>query len=313
MAEEGEIYSLMPNFLNSFLRIFVISLNAMVPITLAATGEIIGEKSGVINIGLEGIQLTSAFTSALGAELTGSPYVGLLVGILTGLAIGVIHGIITVYLKGNQIISGVGINLLGGGLIAFGLIAAWQTPGHHVVSKLTRMPAIQTHYGGISYITLLTVLLALITYYLLNRTKLGLTIQATGEHPRAADVSGVSVEKIRFLSTAIGASLAGLGGAFLCLDWFGVVTKDLAAGRGFIALATVVFSNLNPLLALLGGFIFGFFDSLGVWVSSSSAIKQAVPWQVILMLPYLVTLIAVAGVIGRADFPSKLGEPYRRE
>lgn len=295
------------------LRILIISLNAMVPITLAAVGEIIGEKSGVINIGLEGILLISAFSSAVIAEATMNPYLGLLFGLVTGLCIGVIHGLISVYMKGDQIISGVGINLFGGGLMAFGLIAVWNTPGHHVISDTVRMPAIRTPFGSISYITLFTILVAICIYYMLNRTKLGLKIQITGEHPRAADVAGVNVERVRFLSTIAGATLAGLGGAFLGLDWFGVLTKEIAAGRGFIALATVVFSKLNPLLALVGGLIFGFFDSLGVWVSSSPGIKQILPWQIILMLPYLVTLLAVAGAIGRARFPSELGKPYKRE
>lgn len=300
-------------FFTSFLRILVISLNAMVPITLAAVGEIIGERSGVIDIGLEGILLISAFTGAISAQATGSPYVGLLAGIVTGFVIGALHGFISVYLKGDQVISGVGINLFGGGLIAFGLIAVWQTPGHHIVPASARMPKIGTPFGGISYITILTLIIVFSVYYLVTNTKLGLKINICGEHPRAADVAGVNVERVRFFSTIAGATLAGLGGAFMSLDWFGVLTKELAAGRGFIALATVVFSKLNPLLALLGGFIFGFFDSLGVWVSSAPGIKKYVPWQFILMTPYIVTLLAVAGAIGRARFPSKLGEPYERE
>lgn len=297
----------------SFLKILVISLDAMVPITLAAAGEIIGERAGVIDIGLEGILLISAFTGALAAQSTGSPYIGLLAGLAAGLLIGMLHGFISVYLKGDQVISGVGINLLGGGLIAFGLIAVWKTPGHHVIPTTARMPEIGTPFGGISYLTILTFLIVFLIYYMLTRTKLGLKINITGEHPRAADVAGINVERVRYFSTVIGAALAGLGGAFMGLDWFGVLTEEIAAGRGFIALATVVFSGLNPLIALLGGFIFGFFDSLGVWISSAPGIKEVIPWQFIRMTPYIVTLLAVAGAIGRAKFPSKLGEPYRRE
>lgn len=300
-------------FFPSLASILVISLNAMVPITLAAVGEIIGERAGVIDIGLEGIFLISSFTGTIGAQSTGSPYVGLFVGLLTGLLIGGLHGFLSVYLKGDQVISGVGINLFGGGLIAFGLIAVWDTPGYHRIPTMVKMPSIRTPYGGISYITILTLVIVVGVYYMLTYTKLGLKIDITGEHPRAADVAGIDVELVRFLSTLSGAALAGLGGAFMSLDWFGVLTKDIAAGRGFIALATVVFSKLNPLLALLGGFIFGFFDSLSVWVSSSPGIKEAIPWQFIAMTPYIVTLLAVAGAIGRARFPSKLGDPYYRE
>lgn len=296
-----------------FIQIGVIALSAMVPITLAATGEIIGERAGVINIGLEGILLISAIIGAWTAEVSGTPFVGLLSGIGVGLLLGMIHGLVSVYWKGDHIISGVGINLLGAGVISFGLIAIWGVPGQHVVPNAARMIDIPTPYGGISYITILTIVLAIAVYWLLYRTKLGVRIGVIGEHPRAADVAGVDVEATRFWATAVGASFAGLGGAFMSLDWFGVLTNELAAGRGFIGLATVVFSKLNPLLAIVGGLIFGFFDSLAVWVSNSSELKEVLPWQFIRTLPYVVTLLAVAGAIGRARFPGKLGQPYYRE
>jgi len=114
-------------------------------------------------------------------------------------------------------------------------------------------------------------------------------------------------------STAAGASLAGLAGAYISVDWLGSVTKEISAGRGFIALATVVFSGLNPLLALLGGFIFGFFDNLAVWVSTMPAVQEFIPWQFVSMAPYVVTLLVVAGVIGRTRFPAAMGIPYERE
>ncbi len=295
------------------LQILIISLSAMVPIALAAIGEIFGERAGVINIGLEGILLSSALISVFVAETASSPWVGLLAGVGVGVALGMLHGLVCVYLRGDHIISGVGINLLGAGLISYGLIAIWNVPGQHVVPEAARMAAIPTPYGGISYLTILTILLAIVAYYVINRTKLGVRISIVGEHPRAADVAGVNVEATRFWATTLGSALAGLGGAFMALDWFGVLVNELAAGRGFIALATVVFSKLNPLLALVGGLIFGFFDSLSVWVSSSSEIKRVVPSQLINTLPYVVTLLVVAGAIGRARFPSKLGQPYRRE
>jgi len=295
-------------------QVGVIALSAMVPITLAATGEIIGERAGVINIGLEGILLISAIIGAWTAEVSGIPMVGLLSGVGVGLLLGMVHGLISVYWKGDHIISGVGINLLGAGLISFGLIAIWGVPGQHVVPEGARVqPLISTNLGGISPITILAIALAVGVYWLLYRTKLGVRIGVIGEHPRAADVAGVNVEASRFWATAIGASFAGLGGAFMSLDWFGVLTNELAAGRGFIGLATVVFSKLNPLLAIVGGLIFGFFDSLAVWVSNSSDLKEQMPWQFIRTLPYVVTLLAVAGAIGRARFPSKLGQPYFRE
>ena len=148
---------------------------------------------------------------------------------------------------------------------------------------------------------------------MLFRTKLGLKIRAVGENPQAADVAGINIYLVRFFSTAIGASLAGLAGAYISVDWIGSVTKGISAGRGFIALATVVFSGLNPLLVLLGGFIFGFFDNLAVWVSTMPAVQSVIPWQLVSMAPYIVTLLIVAGVIGRVRFPAAMGIPYERE
>jgi len=292
-------------------EIFLGSLQAMVPITLAVTGEIIGESAGLFNIGLEGIILASALTGALGAGM-GGPVVGLLVGLGTGIGFGLIFGLASTYLKGSQLITGVGINLFAGGLVAFWLIHL-GVPGHHSVPRECQVPGIATPVGPLSPLILVTILLPILTYVLLFKTKLGLKIRAIGENPQAADISGINVWVVRLLSTTAGAALAGLGGAYISVDWMGSVTKEISAGRGFIALATVVFSGLNPLLALGGGFIFGFFDNLSVWISTMPQIQKVIPWQFVAMSPYIVTILVVAGFIGRARFPKAMGKPYIRE
>jgi len=294
-----------------FWSLFFISLHAMVPITLTAAGEVIGETAGLFNIGLEGILLLSAFTGALGAE-SGGAVVGLLIGIGTGVAVGLVFGLINVYWKGNQLITGVGINLFALGFVAFGL-QVLGTPGFHTVPRSCQVSPIRTPVGGLSPIILVALVVPFIIHFVLSRTQLGLRIKAVGENPEAADVAGIRVELIRLLSTTVGAALAGLAGAYMSVSWLGSVTKEIAAGRGFIALATVVFSGLNPLLTLVGGFIFGFFDSLAIWISNLPGIKEVVPWQFVAMIPYVVTLLVVAGVIGRVRFPKALGVPYRRE
>ena len=291
--------------------IFVGSLYAMVPITLTATGEVIGESAGLFNIGLEGIILMSAMTGALGAD-AGGPIVGLLIGVATGAAIGLVFGSICTYFKGVQLIAGVGINLFAAGLVAFWLIDL-GVPGHHAVADEGQMVAISTPFGDLSPMILVAVGLPFLVYVLLYRTKLGLKIRAAGESPQAADVAGINVHRLRLLSTVAGASLAGLAGAYISVDWMGSVTKQISAGRGFIALATVVFSGLNPMLVLLGGFIFGFFDNLAVWVATMPAVQKVIPWQFVSMAPYVVTLLVVAGVIGRVRFPEAMGIPYERE
>jgi ABC-type uncharacterized transport system permease subunit len=287
------------------------SLHAMVPITLTASGEVIGESAGLFNIGLEGIILVSAMTGALGAE-AGGPAVGLMVGLGTGFIIGLIFGGVCTYFKGVQLVAGVGINLFAAGLVAFWLIHL-GVPGHHAVAAEHQLVNIATPFGDFSPMILVAVALPVFLYVLLFRTKLGLKIRAVGENPQAADVAGIKIHLLRLLATAAGASLAGLAGAYISIDWLGSVTKEISAGRGFIALATVVFSGLNPLLVLLGGFIFGFFDNLAVWVATMPTIKKFIPWQFIAMAPYAVTLLVVAGVIGRAKFPAAIGIPYERE
>ena len=292
--------------------IFFISLHAMVPITLAAIGETIEESAGLFNIGLEGMLLISALTGALGAEYTGSAVGGLLVGLSTGAVLGLVFGVINTYWKGDQLITGVGINLFALGFVAFMLVNL-GAPGFHTVPRDVQIKLIPLGVGALSPLVLVTVAMAFVVYWLLHRTQLGIRIKAVGENPAAADVAGISVNAVR-LGTAIAAgALVGLAGAYLSVDWFGAVTKEVSAGRGFIALATVVFSGLNPLLALVGGFIFGFFDGFATWVATYPKIKEIIPWQFVAMAPYIVTLLVVAGVIGRVRFPKALGTPYFRE
>ena len=290
----------------SLLRI---ALHAMVPITLTAVGEIVGETAGLFNIGLEGILLISAFAGALSAE-AGGPVVGLLVGMGVGAVIGLVFAVINTYWKGTQMITGIGINLFAMGLVAFGLIQL-GAPGFHAVPRAAQVIKWKTAMGAMSPIILIALVMPFFIHWFIKRTRAGLILKAAGEMPEAADVAGINVNKVRLLAATFGAALAGLGGAYMSIAWIGSVTKDLSAGRGFIALATVVFSGLNPLLALLGGFIFGFFQGLAEWVKTLPS--KPIPSQFVSMLPYIVTLLVVSGAIGRVRFPKALGEPYKRE
>ncbi len=292
--------------------ILFISLHAMVPITLAAIGETIEEAAGLFNIGLERILLLNALTGALGAEMSGSATVGLLAGLSTGALIGGLFGFISTYWRGSQLISGVGINLFAFGFVAFMLINL-GAPGFHSVPRDVQVKMISLGVGSLSPLVFVTVGLAIAVYWMLRRTQLGIRIRSVGENPAAADVAGINVNALRLATALAAGAFAGLAGAYLSVDWLGAVTKELTAGRGFIALATVVFSGLNPLLALFGGFVFGFFDGFATWVSTYPKIKDVIPWQFVAMAPYIVTLLVVAGAIGRVRFPAALGVPYRRE
>jgi len=289
-----------------------LALMAMTPITLAAVGEILAERAGVVNIGLEGILVISAFTAVVGTKATHNVWIGLLTGILTGIVLGLIHGGLSIYLKGDQIISPVGINLFGLGIVGFGIVSLWGGPLQ--LSRPLQVPHIFVPFlGKISPISILMFLLVFFTWWLLFRTDLGLKIRSLGIKPVSGDVMGLNVKKLRLMAVIYGASLCGLGGAFLSLDWTHTITRTLPAGRGFIALAIVVFAKLNPLLALLGGFIFGFFDALAIWISNIPAMANIIPYQFLRMIPYISTLIILAGAIGEAKFPKEIGKPYYRE
>ncbi len=294
---------------SDLLSLVRIALHAMVPLTLTAVGEIVGETAGLFNIGLEGILLMSAFVGALGAR-AGGPYVGLLVGMGVGAITSLIFAVINTYWKGTQMVTGIGINLFAMGFVAFGLIQL-GAPGFHQVARADQLIKWRTGMGAMSPMILAALLAPLLIHFFLKRTRAGLMLKAAGEAPEAADVAGLNVNRIRLAAAVFGGALAGLAGAYMSVAWIGSVTKDLSAGRGFISLAVVVFSGLNPLLALLGGVIFGFFQALAEWVKTLP--QKPVPAEFVSMLPYIITLLVVSGAIGRVRFPKALGVPYKRE
>ena len=175
------------------------------------------------------------------------------------------------------------------------------------------VPPMFTFFGRLSPVTIVAVVIAVLAHILLHKTVLGFRIRAAGEKPEAADVAGVRVDLIRILTSTLGGALCGLGGAFMPLGWFGGIVKEISAGRGFIALACVVFSGLEPLLALAAAFIFGFAEGFGYSVAITPGVKEVIPFYFVNMLPYITTLLVVTLVIGRRRFPAASGQPYTRE
>jgi simple sugar transport system permease protein len=289
------------------------SLLAMTPLALAAMGEAINEKGGLVNIGLEGIFLISAAIGVYAAEVTGSGWVGLLAGLAVGAFIGLVFGVLSVYGKADQIIVGIGINIFAIGFIPYFILAIWGVPGIHIPPKEVLIEPIRTPLLNVSHVTLLAVALAVVLSYMIKRTPLGLRIRAAGEAPEALDAAGVSIARTRIFGAVVSGALTGLGGAFMPLAWFGGIVKDISAGRGFIALAVLVASGLDPLRALGFAFLFGFAEGLAYVVAITPGIKEAVPYHLVLMIPYVITLIVVAIFIGKASFPKSIGKPYRRE
>jgi len=288
-------------------------LLAMTPIALTAVGECINEKSGVVNIGLEGILLISSVTGVYGAELFGNGVLGLMVGALTGAFIGFVFGVVSVYGRADQVVAGMGINIFALGFIQYLLMSIWGFPGIHLVQKKLMVRPLYTPIGQLSVVTIFAIIAAGLAHVFLYKTVLGFRIRATGESPQAVDVAGVRVDRVRILSSTLGGALCGLGGAFMPLAWFGAATKEISAGRGFIALACVVFAGLEPLLALAAAFIFGFSEGFAFAVAVTPGVKEIIPFYFVNMIPYITTLMIVTIAIGRKRFPKASGVPYRRE
>jgi len=288
-------------------------LLAMTPLALAAVGECVNEKAGVVNIGLEGIFMVSAVTGVWTAEVFDSGTMGLMGGAVTGAVIGLALGAISVYGKADQIIAGMGLNIFALGFVPFLLISLWAFPGIHLFSNELMVPRMSTPLGQISPVTVLAVAAAILAHLLLHRTVLGFRIEAVGERPEAVDVAGVRVDRLRLFTSVLGGALAGIGGAFLPLGWFGALVKEISAGRGFIALACVVFAGLEPMLALGAALLFGFADGFASAVAVTPGVKERIPFYFVSMIPYATTLVVVALVIGQRRFPRTVGRPYARE
>ncbi len=292
-------------------------LLAMTPLALAAVGECLNEQAGTVNVGMEGIFLVTAVLGVLWAEVFGSGLYGLILGSATGALMGLMFGVVCVYGKANQVIAGMGLNILALGLGPYLLMSIWAFPGIHMFRRELMFEPIQFRSGDVYFslspVTIAAIVIAILAYLLLRRTLLGVRIRAAGENPMAVDVAGVSVWRIRLYMCVAGGALAGLGGAFMPLAWFGGVVKEISAGRGFIALAAVVFAGLDPLLALVAAFIFGFSEGVAYTVVVSPGVKEIVPFYFVQMMPYAVTLLILVAAIGGKKFPRALGRPYVRE
>jgi general nucleoside transport system permease protein len=288
------------------------------PLIFAAMGGILSERSGVINIGLEGMMLIGAFFGIYGSDLTGSWVGGLVIGAAAGAVLGLVHAFVSIQLRADQVVSGTGINILALGVTGYVFIYHYGNqgtpPGVSRVPDVT-LPGIEdiSFIGGaIGHANLLTwaalILVPLLTLFLF-RTRGGLRLRSVGEKPRAADTVGLPVIRTRYLAVTASGALAAIGGAYLSIALLGSFNENMTAGRGFIALAAVIFGGWRPWGALAGALLFGFSTALAQRLPAFSE-STAVLFQA---LPYVLTLIAVAGVIGRSRPPAAIGVPYVKE
>ncbi|MEW6716653.1 MAG: ABC transporter permease [Chloroflexota bacterium] len=296
------------------------SLVRATPIALAALCGVISERAAVINIAIEGIMLISAQTAVMAGTLAHNLYVGLLVAILTGAFIAAIHAVLVIKYKVDQIVSGVAINIFGAGMTSFisarflernvDLLNNSGTFPVLPIPLLSKIPILGPILFENNLIVYLMILLVVVLHIILFYTPWGLRTQAVGEHPKAADTLGINVFLMRYVNVIIGGMIAGIGGAYFTLGSVGRFDEIMTAGKGFIGLAAMIFGKWNPFGAFTSSLIFGFADSLQV---KMQILQVPIPSQFLAMAPYIVTMIVLAGLVGRAIPPAADGQPYEKE
>jgi simple sugar transport system permease protein len=297
-------------------QLIVLTLAAGTPLVYAALGELVTEKSGVLNLGVEGMMLVGAVTSFIVAATTQSPWLGVAAGMAAGAALSLIFGVLTLSLMANQVASGLALSLFGVGLSAFvGLsyVSVVITPITPLtLPVLTELPVIGKLLFGHNPLVYLSLLLFLAIHWFLYRTRAGLVVRAVGESPQSAHAIGYPVARIRYLAVMFGGACAGLGGAYMAVAYTPLWVEGMTAGRGWIALALVVFATWKPWRILAGAYLFG-----GVTLAQFQAqgLGVDIPSQYLSMLPYIATIVVLAVISRdaaaiRRNAPASLGKPF---
>lgn len=281
------------------------TIRIAIPYLFAAAGGVVAERAGVVSLTLEGFMLSGAFAATLGSYYSGSAWIGVLCGIGGGLLFGIIYAIAVIRYRADQIVTGIAINLLVIGLTRFLLHLAFDSSSNSPrVSGLTTQVSGDNLFWGLLQNPLIWAGLAVIPVvaWIIYRTPFGLRVRAVGEHPQAAETLGVPVNRVRYVAVMLSGILASLGGVYLALDQH-QFTDGMTAGRGFIALAAVIFGRWDPARAGLACLLFAAAETLQIQLQGANAI----PTQFVQMIPYVLTIIALAGVVGRSIPPAALG------
>ena len=304
--------------LNNILLAINITLMYSAPLIFAALGGVITQRSGVDNIGIEGMMTIGAFVATAVGYFTGSPWLGFLIGGLAGAAMAVLHAVASIHLQGNQTISGVAINFIGLGLALFlsrlFFDGATQTqPVPKKLPKILSLLGMDTSNLTINAINIditvpLAILLTVAMWFFLYKTKWGLRVLACGEHPAAADSLGVNIYVIRYVCCILSGLLAGFGGAAMTLAVVSNFSPTVISGHGFIALAAVIFGKWTPQGALRACLLFGFAQAMVVMLGG----MDYIPSQLLAMLPYVLTMVVLVLCVGRSEAPKANGVPYRK-
>ena len=309
----GVLYSYMGNA-NATEAVLASTIRHSTPLILGALCGLIGERSGIINIGIEGQMLMAAFLSFLASSFTGSILIGVIVGLLTGALLGLLLAFMSVTLKVDQIIGGTVINILAIGLTGYFYQAGLTTGGKLQPIKvpfLSEIPIIGEVLFDNPPITYATIVLVFVVHYMLFHTKWGLRTRAIGEHPRAADTVGVNVFRLRYINTMVAGAIGGLAGAFLTLEAVGSFERAMTNGRGFVALAVMLFGKYTPFGAWGAALLFGLATAMQTQLQFAGTID--IPHQFIGMIPYLLTILVLAGFVGSTRVPAAGGKPYEKE
>ena len=295
------------------------TLRVATPILLAAIGETFAERAGVLNLGIEGTMFLGAFVGFYIADLSASLWTGLLGAILIGMLLGLLMAFLSVTLGVNQHVSGLGITLLSSGLALYafrlnygGRATPPSIPPFEQLTPLENVPILGTILNQylLTYIAFLVIVP--LAWWVMYRTSFGLKVRAVGENPEAADAAGINVFRIRYIVLAMGGGLMAMGGAFLSLSQLGAFTHGIIAGRGWVAIALVIFGNWNPAKVMLGSLIFGGTYALQLRLQAMG-LQLPIPYETFLALPYIVTIIALVIAGRQASYPAALLKPYRRE
>jgi simple sugar transport system permease protein len=308
------------------VSLFASTIRAATPLILAALGGIFSERSGVVNIALEGIMLIGAFfammISFFGAQAGLPPLLSAVAGamgaVVFGYLVSMIHAVVSIRFRADQVVSGVAINILALGLTGFLLQLIFQTSGNSPsvpnlaaapIPGLASIPILGPIFFNQPPIVYIALIAVPLSAFILFRTPLGLRLRAVGEHPKAADTVGINVFQLRYLGVGLSGVLAGLGGAYLSIGQLNIFTENMTNGRGFIALAAVIFGKWNPWGALGACLLFGLADAIQISLQNAGV---NIPSDFLLMLPYILTLVALAGFIGRSTPPAAAGVPYQK-
>jgi general nucleoside transport system permease protein len=301
------------------------TLRFATPLIFASIGGLFSERSGVVNIGLEGMMLMGAFFAVLGGDKTDSWVLGLLIGMASGAGLALIHAFFSIHLRSDQIVSGTAINFLALGITGYLYIDTYGQEGTGELPEvpnvdlnwLSRIPPeglgsfLEKSIGHLNLMVWLALLTVVLAWIVIFRTTIGLRIRSVGEHPRAADTVGISVYATRYAAVTVSGALAALGGVYLSLGFVHSFTENMTAGRGFIALAALIFGKWRPFGALGAAMLFGFASAIAPRLQNVES--WATYGTLFQALPYVLTLIAVAGVIGRSIPPAAIGRPYIKQ